>query len=219
VDDLRATNPPSNPALLDALANEYRRVKFDPKALIRTIMTSHVYGLSSVPNETNVADTRNYSRHYRTQLRAETLLDAITDLTGTAENFSGMPVGSRAVEMWTYRTDSTFLDVFGRPDANLDPPCERAVDATMVQALHLMNADNLQRKIHADDGLAARLAASERPPAEVVTELYLTVYSRPPTAEELQAGTALFSDDALRRQTTEDLMWAMVNSPEFVVKN
>jgi hypothetical protein len=219
VDDLRATNPPSNGPLLDALAAEFRRLKFDHKAMIRTIMTSYAYGLSSLPNETNVADTRNYSRRYRTQLRAETLLDAISDVTGVGENFAAVPPGSRAVELWTYRTDSSFLDVFGRPDANLDPPCERAVDATMVQALHLMNADNLQRKIHADDGLAAKLADSDQPPPAIITQLYLSIYSRPPTQEEIQAAEALFSDPNTRRQTIEDLMWALINSPEFVFKN
>ena len=125
VDDLRATNPPSNAALLDALADDFRQQGYDLKKLIRRIMTSHVYALSSAPNERNVADTRNYSRHYRQRLRAEVLLDAVCDVTGVREEFGGMPPGSRAMEIWTHRVESLFLDAFGRPDANQDPPCER----------------------------------------------------------------------------------------------
>ena len=102
-------------------------------------MTSYVYGLSSLPNERNQSDTRNYSRHYRQRLRAETLLDAVCDITGVPESFSAMPAGSRATQLWTHRVDSLFLDAFGRPDPNQDPPCERTGDTTMVQALHLMN--------------------------------------------------------------------------------
>ncbi len=219
VDDLRASNPPSNGPLLEALAAEFRRLRFDQKAMIRTIMGSYAYGLSSLPNDTNLADTRNYSRYYRTRLRAETLLDAITDVTGVAESFSASPPGSRAVDLWTTRAGSLFLDMFGRPDPNLDPPCERLPDSTIVQALHMMNSGNIQRKIHDDGGVAARLAASDKPPAELIAELYLAVYSRPPVEDELGALVPLLGDSATRRQTVEDFMWALLNTPEFTCKN
>ena len=155
VDDIRDTNPPSNPALLKALGDEFRRLGFDQKKLLRTIMTSHVYELSSLPNERNVTDTRNYSRHYRQRLRAEVLLDAVCDITEVPENFPGMPPGSRAMEIWTHRVNSLFLDAFGRPDPNQDPPCERTPDTTVVQALHLMNAPNLHAKVTSDQGRCA----------------------------------------------------------------
>lgn len=220
VDDMRATNPPSNPALLDALADELRRANYDLKSLVRFIASSYVYGLSSLPGERNVADTRNYSRHYRQRLRAETLLDAIVDVTETPESFAAMPSGSRAVEIWTHRVESQFLDAFGRPDANQDPPCERTGDTTMVQALHLMNAPGLHKKVAHDSGRAARLAQSDKPPMAIVEELYLACYSRYPTTAESAATTALFSaDGGNRRQVTEDLLWAMINSPEFVFKD
>lgn len=220
VDDLRDTNPPSNPALLDALADDFRQGGFDLKHLIRSIATSYVYQLSSLPNERNVADTRNYSRHYRQRLRAEVLYDAICDITDYRERFDAMPSGGRAIEIWTHRIDSTFLDAFGRPDANQDPPCERTGETTMVQSLHLMNAPALHEAITSDTGRAARWAAADTTPGELVAELYLTVYSRYPTAEELEAASNLFqNENADRRRLTEDLLWAMINSPEFIFKN
>src|SRR5690606_15039242 len=109
--------------------------------------TSHVYGLSSQPNATNIADTRNFSRHYRKRLRAEVVSDALTDITGQPEQFDGMPLGTRAMELWTVRSKSELLDAFGRPDPNQDPPCERATAATMTQTLHLMNAEHIHSRI------------------------------------------------------------------------
>lgn len=219
VDDLRATNPASNPALLAALGDDFRQQGYDLKKLIRRIVTSHVYSLSSAPNDRNVADTRNYSRHYRSRLRAEVLLDAVCDITGIEESLTGMPPGTRSIEIWTHRVDSLFLDAFGRPDANQDPPYERVSDSTIVQALHLMNSPALQKKFANDAGRAAKIAASDKQPAEIVEELYLSIYSRFPTDEERQQVTAAFSANPNRRQATEDLMWALVNSPEFVFKD
>jgi hypothetical protein len=219
VDDLRATNPASNPALLTALADDFRQQGYDLKKLIRRIVTSHVYGLSTVPNERNAADTRNYSRHYRTRLRAEVLLDAVCDVTGVAEEFAGMPPGARSVEIWTHRVNSLFLDAFGRPDANQDPPYERMPDSTIVQALHLMNSPDLHKKFTSETGRAAKLAASDKQPDEIVEELYLSVYSRFPSDEERQAVTEAFVANGNRRAATEDLMWALVNTPEFMFKD
>jgi hypothetical protein len=219
VDDLRATNPPSNPELLDALAEDFRREGYDLKKLIRRIATSHAYGLSSAPNERNVSDTRNYSRHLRKRLRAEVLLDAVCDVTGVSERFGGMPEDSRSMEIWTHRVESLFLDAFGRPDANQDPPYERVGDSTIVQALHLMNSTELSKKIAHDEGRAAKLAASGKTVPEIVDELYLVVYSRFPTGEERQVVTAACEANPDRRKAAEDLMWALVNTPEFIFKD
>src|SRR5690606_35228889 len=114
--------------------------------------TSHTYALSSQPNATNQGDNRNFSRHYRKRLRAEVVSDALTDISGLPESFSGSPAGTRAMELWTVRTGSDLLDAFGRPDPNQDPPCERATAATMAQTLHLMNAEHIQQRISADGG-------------------------------------------------------------------
>lgn len=217
VDDLRATNPPSNPALLDALAADFRAGGYDLKKLIRTITTSYVYGLSTTPNDRNASDLRNYSRHLRQRVRAEVLLDMASDVTGVPEKFDAMPPGSRAVEVWTARSESEFLDGFGRPDPNQDPPCERAPETTVVQALHLMNSPNLHRKVTADAGRCATLAKSAKPPAEVVADLYLLAYCRPPTAAETAVAVKRFDKaGAARRAAAEDLLWALVNTPEFV---
>jgi hypothetical protein len=205
---------------LDALAEDFRRQGCDLKQLIRTIATSYVYGLSSLPNDRNAGDTQNYSRHYRRRLRAEVLLDAASDITDVPEKFAAMPPGSRAMEIWTHRTGSLFLDAFGRPDPNQDPPCERMSDTTIVQALHLMNAPNLHQKVTSDSGRAAALAASERSPREIIEELYLLVYSRKPSDEETAVGERVFGQEGIsRRQAAEDLLWALINTAEFVFKD
>lgn len=219
VDDLRATNPPVNGPLLEALARDFVDHKFDIKHLIRRITLSHAYGLSSIPNERNIVDTRHYSRHYRQRLRAEVLLDSISQITNQPESFDAMPPGSLAKELWTHRIGSLFLDAYGRPDPNQDPPCERTTEPTVVQTLHLMNSENLFRKVTADTGRAAELAKSDRTPDQIVRELYLSIYSRVPTEEELHIGVRLYDNEGSRRQATEDLMWALLNTPEFVFKD
>lgn len=220
VDDLRATNPPSNAALLDALAQDFIDGGYDLKSLLRTITASYVYGLSSLPNEQNISDTLNYSRHYRQRLRAEVLLDAIGDVAEAPQTLSAMPAGARAVELWTHRIDSLFLDAFGRPDPNQDPPCERTTDTTVVQALHLMNSPQLHSQIAHDTGRAARLASSDLEPGQIVDELYLAAYARYPDASERENAVALYQAEGVdRRAATEDLLWALVNTPEFVFKD
>ena len=220
VDDLRATNPPTNPELLDALADDFREADFDIKSLIRRITASHVYALSSLPGPRNVQDTHYYSRHLRQRLRAEVMLDAIVGITRVPESFSGMPPGSRAKELWTTRIGSLFLDTFGRPDPNQDPPCERTPETTVVQSLHLMNSANLYKKVTDDKGWAALLSGSKRSAEEIVEELYLAVYSRKPDSEERIIARGLYKKKGItRRQATEDLMWALINTPEFVFKD
>jgi hypothetical protein len=219
IDDLRATNPPTNPALLNALAEEFRRHKCDLKQLIRAICTSHVYQLSSQPNERNAGDHRNYSRHYRSRMRAEVLLDAVADVLDVPDTFAAMPSGSRANELWTTRVGSVFLDTFGRPNPNQDPPCERSADATVTQTLHLMNSQQLHARVTADSSRAAKLAASNLAPDAIVEELYLLAYSRFPDASEREVGRRTFAAVANRRQAVEDLVWALLNTPEFTFQD
>ena len=220
VDDLRSTNPPSNAKLLDELARHFQETGFDQKALIKTIALSHVYGLSSVPNDSNRGDRLNYSRHYRHRLRAEVLLDSVALVTETPESFSGLAPGSRANQVWTHRIDSVFLDTFGRPDENKDPPCERVSDSSVTQTLHLMNSRRLDGRVRSDSGRAARLAKSDKTASAIVEELYLATFSRRPTAEESAYAEQLINaagED--RRAVIEDILWAMMNSPEFVIQN
>jgi hypothetical protein len=220
VDDLRATNPPTNGPLLAALAADFRAAKYDLKHLLRTICTSHVYSLSSLPGERNAADRQNYSRHYRTRLRAEVLLDAVTDISGVPDSFPAMPGGSRANQIWSTRVESLFLDTFGRPNPNQDPPCERTPDTTVTQTLHLMNAPQLHQRVTSDNSRAAQLAASPLSPDQIVEETYLLVYSRLPDEAEREIGRNLFAESGTsRRQAAEDLMWALLNTPEFMFKD
>jgi hypothetical protein len=124
------------------------------------------------------------------------------------------------MEIWTHRVNSLFLDAFGRPDPNQDPPCERTPDTTVVQALHLMNAPNLHAKVTSEQGRCAKLAASDKTPRQIVQEIYLLAYNRLPANEELQIGEQVFADSqGNRRQATEDLLWALLNTPEFMFKD
>ncbi|MCH2212803.1 MAG: DUF1549 and DUF1553 domain-containing protein [Fuerstiella sp.] len=220
VDDFRATNPATNQPLLDALGESFRDSGFSMTELIRAIVCSHVYQLDSLPNERNVADTRNYSRHYRHRLRAEVLLDAFVDISGVARSFDAMPPGTKAKQIWTHRTTSLFLDTFGRPDPNQDPPCERTKESAVVQTLHLMNSEQMFQDIRNDEGHAARLAASGVSASELAETLYRMIYARGPTYEETQLVIDVLSEENVdRRRSVEDLMWAMINTPEFVFQN
>jgi hypothetical protein len=217
VDDLRTTNPPTNPALLDALANEFQSTNYDLKQLLKTIVLSRVYSHSSLPTPSNVSDRLNYSRHYRKRLRAEVMLDAITDVTETTAELSEMPPETRARQVWTTRVNSIFLDTFGRPNENQDPPCETIPEATVSQSLHLMNSPQLEGRIRSDGSRAARLAQSTLTPPQITDELYLAIYSRHPTDKEREAVVGIIEAAENRRGVLEDLMWAMINSPEFSI--
>jgi hypothetical protein len=220
VDDFRATNPATNQPLLDALGNHFRDTGFSLAEFMKTITASHVYQLDSLPNERNIADTRNYSRHYRHRLRAEVLLDAFVEVSGIPRTFGAMPPGTKAKQIWTHRTTSLFLDTFGRPDPNQDPPCERTKDSAVVQALHLMNSEQMFKDIQDNEGVAARLAASESRPSEIAEQLYRLIYGRNPVAEEIElVNNVLNEENADRRQSIEDFMWAMINTPEFVFQD
>jgi hypothetical protein len=220
VDDLRATNPATNEPLLAALAEDFVAHRYDLKHLLRTICASHLYGLSSTPNERNVGDRQNYSRHYRQRLRAEVLADAVSDITGTVESFAATPPDSKANQIWTTRVRSVFLDTFGRPNENQDPPCERTPEATVTQTLHLMNSPQLHQRVTANAGRPAQWAAAELTPEQIVEEIYLWVYARLPDEEERAIGAGLFAEpETSRRQAAEDLMWALLNTPEFFFKD
>ena len=218
VDDFRLSNPASNPALLDALAKELVRAKYDLKALMRIILTSHLYQLSSEPNETNTADTRNFSRFYRRRLAAEMMADAVCDITGVPNRYPGMPDGSRAVQAWTYKIDSRTMDAFGRPNSSSDCPCERNLKPAMSQALHLMNSELLHAKLTSSDQGATvqRFATGGMAPRDIATQLYLACFGRLPADDELQIATSAFADEpAARRKAIEDLLWALLNTAEF----
>ena len=183
-------------------------------------MNSRLYQLSSEPNATNLADTRQFSRSYRRRLPAEVLVDAVSDATGVSETFSAVPPGGRAMQTWSYKIPSHFLDAFGRPNSSSDCPCERDAQLSVVQSLHLMNSKALQAKLADPKGRVRRLADSTRPEADLVGEAYLLLLNRPPTAKELPAALGAFSRPGATRQTAlEDVFWALLNSPEFVLNH
>ena len=164
-----------------------------------------------------MGDTRNFSRSYRRRLPAEVLLDAVAQVTGTRESFTGLPEGSRALQTWNHMLSSEFLDAFGRPNSSAECPCERDARPSMVQALHMMNSTKLNTKVIATDGRARLLAASKASEEAIVTDLYLSTYNRKPTDEELAlAKTAFTAKAATRQSATEDILWALLNSAEFV---
>ncbi|HRX78618.1 MAG TPA: DUF1553 domain-containing protein, partial [Pirellulaceae bacterium] len=217
-DDMRVTNPASNPKLLDALAKDFIASNFDMKHLIRTICSSSTYQLAAEPNDWNRDDKQNFSRYYPKRLNAEVLLDAINQVTGTTTGFSGAPNGTRAVQLPDNGFTSYFLTVFGRPEASSACECERSSEANLAQSLHLLNSSEIQGKLTTGGGRAAKLAADkEREHQAKIRELYLLSFSREPLADETAIAMAHIEkcgDDTKRAY--EDIVWALINTKEFL---
>ncbi len=216
VDDLRETNPPSNPELLDALARDFIRQKFDVKHIIRTILNSRVYQLSSEPTPHNQNDRQNYARYYARRMPAEVFLDAINQTTGTRSGFNGVSSNARVVDLPHEGFGSYFLDTFDRPRRVTSCECERSTGATLAQVLLLANSGEIESKIGAGDGRLARLLKAKKSSRAIIEELYLTAYSRPPTAAELQRTENHVERQKDKRQALEDVLWAIVNTKEFM---
>lgn len=229
-DDIRDTNPPTNPELLAALEEHFVRSGYDLKELVRVITQSHAYQLSALPNEQNLVDEQNYSRYYPRRLQAEVLLDAVNDVTGATTSFPNLPPGTRAVGLPdnSYNRASQFLRVFGRPDNASVCECERVQSSSLAQSLHLINSAEIKTKLSAAQGRAVELAKRDAPLEEKVREIYLVAFSRPPDAEELQValdylnqiptdaeGKPLDANQAAL-QNFQDLIWAVMNSKEFL---
>jgi hypothetical protein len=217
VDDVRASNPPSNPELLALLARILTDAKFDQKVLIRAIVASQTYQRSSTPNATNGEDELNFSRALFRRLPAEVLLDAICDVTGVPEKFPGVSLGQRAVQLWDSEQQSYFLKLFGRPMRTTACVCERSASAGISQALHFMNSDSMQAKITHADGNLQRWLAQPGGSAALVESIYLACYARLPSQQE--HGTALAYLDSRPgkvREAAEDLVWSLLNTLEFV---
>ena len=217
-DDMRETNPPSNPELLDRLAKDFIASKYDLKHLVKTICTSSTYQLSSMPNDFNLKDKQNFSRYYPKRLTAEVLYDAFHQVTGTSEPYAGLPAGTRALQLPDPSMGPYFLKVFGKPEADTACECERSQEANLAQSLHLLNSSEVQTKISSDAGRAAKLAADATRPHEVrIGELYRWVYSREPNAEEMQIALAHINKHQDNpRLAYEDITWALINTKEFL---
>jgi hypothetical protein len=216
-DDMRVTNPPTNPALLDALEAGFKQSRFNLKALVKTICQSTTYQLDSVPNDFNADDRQNFSRYYGRRLQAEVLLDAIDQVTKTQTKFNKLPDGTKAIQLPDNSFDTYFLTVFGKPKAASACECERSDDANLAQALHLLNSPEVQAKLAAKDGRTQLLAAdTTRGHAERTTELYQTVFARPPSENELALVMQHLQRAETPQQGYEDLLWALINTKEFL---
>jgi hypothetical protein len=219
-DDMRVTNPASNPELLRLLSEHFIESKFDMKDLVRRIGNSATYQLSSLPNEYNANDRQNYSHYYPKRLTAEVLLDSIDRVTGVPTQFAGALPDTRAMKLPDNNFDSYFLTVFGRPPSATACECERSNDPSLAQSLHLLNSIGLQNKVSADSGRAHTLANDhDRSHKEKVREIYLTAFSRLPDDQELGLALAHIqkaSDDpAKTKQAYEDLVWILINTKPF----
>jgi hypothetical protein len=216
IDDMRLTNPPSNPELLDALSESFRKSGYDLKGLVRTICTTRVYGLASVPNESNAKDRQSFARHYPRRMGAEVLLDAIGQVSGVPTAFDGLPAGTRAIELPDESVGSTFLDAFGRPKRDTSCECERVTDASLSQSLMLLNSADVQSKLSAQGSRAEQLAKDPRPEAHKVDELFWLAFARSASEKEAKSALAhLAKHAANKRSAWEDIIWALVNAKEF----
>jgi hypothetical protein len=216
VDDLRASNPSSNEALLNALADHLRESDYDLKVLTHTILESRTYQLSSEQNDSNADDQQNFSRAEYRPHPAEVLLDAISQVTGVAEKFNGWPLGARAIEVWDNRMPSYFFRIFGRPTRTTVCACERGDAPSISQALHLLNSSEIGEKIQHRRGRVRRLADSDLGPDAIIDELYLSTVNRFPTDAERNLMLNACSQNADRREVVEDLMWTLLNTKEFL---
>jgi hypothetical protein len=226
-DDLRVTNPPSNPELLDALAKDFAAHKYDLKHLIRTICASKVYQLSSAPNDLNAKDKQNYARYYAKRLPAEVLSDAIDQVTGIPTTFTQGRTSTplRAIELPDEAVKTPLLAAFGKPDRASACECERSGAATLTQSLYLIGSADVHNKLKNPKSRAGLLAADPRPLADKIKEIYLCIFSRLPSAEELKVAEEFLSKPAAaapgpaalaKQWPYEDLLWALLNSKEFL---
>jgi hypothetical protein len=213
IDDLRATNPASNPELLDSLAAEFVRTKFDQKQLLKVILNSRLYQLDSRPTKANAADLKFYSHYPVKRVPAEVLLDAIDQATGSRTKFEKVPLGTKAIELPDAKYNNYFLNTFGKPRREAVCECERVSEPNLAQALHTLNSDLIESKIGDANGRIAALMTAKRSPDEVIAELYLATLTRRPTADELAACRSLLTGDV--KAFAQDLLWTLLNSKQF----
>jgi len=215
VDDVRISNPPVNKELLDALSQKLREYNYDFKKLVRDICTSRTYQLSTKTNETNEKDTTNFSHATLRRMRAEVLLDAITQVTTTSNKFPGLPSGARAVQIANGNTSTYFLTTFGRAKRETVCSCEVKMEPNLSQALHMLNGDTVNAKV-TQGGLVATRLGEEVPHEKIIEEIYVRCLTRKPTEKELTNLMELVSLEENKQQALEDVFWALLNSREFV---
>jgi Protein of unknown function (DUF1553)/Protein of unknown function (DUF1549) len=218
VDDIRSTNPPINPALLDALTKDFVEHKFDVRHLMRTIVTSATYQRSVVPNDSNKHDEQNFSHAIPRRIPAEALLDSLVQATGVAENFGGAPPGFRAAQLPDGNVESSFLKLFGKPQRAEACECERDSGSNMLQALHLINGKSILERVQNPNGRPAQMVRLKLSDEQTVSELYLWCLARHPKATEVKLGLEFIKSYGDKRsEAVQDLAWALLNSKDFLL--
>jgi hypothetical protein len=226
-DDFRASNPPVNAPLLDELAKQLRASRFDLRSLVRLVMTSRAYQLSSSPAGTNADDELHFSKALVQPLEAEQLLDAVAHVTGSRPKFDGYPKGTRAGQLAALPQDrrarkggdaERFLKAFGKPERLLTCECERSEEIGLAQAFQLLTGEVLQEMLADPDNGIGRLLAAGKSDGEIIESLYLTALSRRPTGEETRKLTEFVAKGKDRRAAFEDVVWGLVNSKEFLLR-
>ena len=227
-DDFRATNPASHPALLDQLADDFVKHKFDVRWLVRLLMNSHTYQLSSAPNETNEHDEINFSHTLARRLGAEQLLDCESQVSGVPLKFAGYPVGMRAAQLPGVRPESKskrranssdqFLEIFGKPPRLLSSDTERSCECNMGQAFQMLSGPTATELVADKNNRITRLLESSKSNEEIVDELFWTALTRQPTAAELKALVPPIDASKDRRAELEDVLWGLLNSKEFLFR-
>lgn len=215
VDDIRVSNPASNPELFKELGNKLTEYKFDLKQLVRDICNSQAYQRSTQPNDTNKLDTRNYAYAQVRRIPAEMLLDCISQVTDTKEKFRGLPLGARAVQIADGSTSNYFLTTFGRSPRDTVCAADATTDPSLSQALHLLNGNSTQGKI-AQGNLVKRLLDEGQTPAQVVDRIYVRSLGRHATSQELDILTKMVAEAGNPQVGLEDAFWAVLNSREFM---
>ena len=215
VDDVRVSNPAVNAELLAELARRFSEYKYDLRKIVRDICNSRTYQLSTRTNESNATDHSNFAHAELRRIRAEILLDCVSQVTSTQDKFPGLPVGARAVQIADGNTATYFLTTFGRASRETVCSCEVKMEPNLSQALHLINGDTSNNKIK-QGGLIPALLKEEKTPAEIITELYIRCFTRPPREEELASLVALLDDSESKQEALEDIFWSLLNSREFL---
>ena len=216
IDDARSTNPPSNPELLDALADDFIASGYDVKHLIRTITNSYAYRLDSAPEPGNAGDTQTFARFYARRLPAEVILDGISQVLEVPTVFPGVPAGTRAIQLPDEDVAAHFLDVFGRPARMSACECERVDAPALTQALELVNSTEIQRKLTEASGYAQQLAGRDLPNDAVAAEIFVRVFARNPRPDELKAASEYLASQSDRGEACRSLLWSLLATNEFL---
>jgi len=215
VDDVRVSNPPSNPELLEELGRKFAEYKYDFKRIVRDICMSQTYQRTTRRNASNQSDEKNFAHQTIRRIKAESMLDIISQVTNTKDKFNGLPLGARATQIADGVTSSYFLTTFGRATRETVCSCEVKMEPTLSQALHLLNGDTVNAKMQ-QGGVLAALQKQGLKPMEIVERMYLSTLTRKPTAEEQAALSPLFAEGADVQKGLEDVYWALLNSREFL---